>query len=141
GNSALGASSHLPRPTEEAFGGHRCRECRRHLRLGAAASGAEARRIPHVSRSFSPGTVGQVRFGPVSGVSSGFPPRQLFSFLLLSTRPSPFRFNGSQVRVLPRELPNSPRWPGPRARGITSTRSRHATATGARAPARADTPG
>src|SRR6266853_205901 len=89
----------------------------------AAASGAEgpafesrlARSAVHTSRvalffaGYGVGTVCGGRFGPVSGLSSGFPARQRFTFLLLSTRPCPFRVNGSQVRVLPRELRRSPR--------------------------------
>jgi hypothetical protein len=55
------------------------------------------------------GTVGRVRFGPVSVFSSGFPAGQSLSFLLPSTRAGLFRVNGSQVRVLPRELPNPQR--------------------------------
>src|SRR2546430_16205782 len=51
------------------------------------------------------GTVCGVRFGRVSGSSSGFPARQPLSFLFPSTRAGMFRVNGSQVRVLPRELP------------------------------------
>src|SRR6266550_6209798 len=88
----------------------------------AAASGAEgpafesrlARSAIHTSRvalffvGYGVGTVGRVRFGPVSGFSSGFPGRQTLSFLFPSTRPCPFRVNGSQVRVLPRELRRSP---------------------------------
>jgi hypothetical protein len=50
------------------------------------------------------GTVGRVRFGCVSEFSPGFPARQLLTFLLLSTRPRLFLVNGSQVRVLPRDL-------------------------------------
>ena len=88
----------------------------------AAASGAEgpafesrlARSAVHTSRvalffaGYGVGTVGRVRFGPGSGFSSGFPGRQALSFLIPSTGPCPLRVNGSQVRVLPRELPSPP---------------------------------
>src|SRR6266516_6505227 len=50
--------------------------------------------VPLLLGRYGLGTVCRVRFGPVSGFSSGFPARQPLSFLLPSTRPSPFRVNG-----------------------------------------------
>src|SRR6266545_8128899 len=63
--------------------------------------------VPLLLGRYGLGTVCGVRFGRVSGSSSGFPARQPFTFLLPSTRPYPFSVNGSQVRVLPRELRRS----------------------------------
>jgi len=72
----------------------------------SADPAAHTSRVALFFAGYGVGTVGRVRFGPVSGVSPGFPARQLFTFLLPSTRPCPLLVNGSQVRVLPRELPS-----------------------------------
>ena len=56
------------------------------VRIAAGHPAAHTSRVTVLFAGYGVGTIGRVRFGPVSGFSSGFPAHQRRSFLLPSTR-------------------------------------------------------